>query len=117
MAKFCTNCGSAMEDDRTTCPVCGNPVENTPFNNNFVQSSSSQGLEEPMTIGNWIITLLLSYIPIVGFILLIVWAINAPNTSKRNYARANLIFAAIVYVIVILSACGSAMLIGSRMYY
>lgn len=116
MAKFCTNCGAAMEDDRTTCPACGRPVNNDPFNNNYVQPSSS-GLEEPMSLGNWIVTLLLSYIPIVGFILLIVWAINAPNTSKRNYARANLIFTAIIYAIAILSVVSSAIFIGSAMHY
>ena len=116
MAKYCTNCGAAMEDDRPTCPACGKPVDNTPFNNP-VQSSSSGHLEEPMTLGNWIVTLLLSYIPIVSFILIIVWAINAPNTSKRNYARANLILMAISYIIVILAFCGSAILIGSGVTY
>ena len=116
MAKFCTNCGSAMEDNRTTCPVCGKPVENAPFSNNFVQPSFPQGLEEPMSLGSWVITLILSVIPIVGLIMLIVWAVSAESVNKRNFARANLIIMIAVYVIVFLGACASALFISGINY-
>jgi len=49
-----------------------------------------------MTVGDWIGTFLLSGIPIVGFILLIVWAFDSStNVNKKNFARAVLLLAAI----------------------
>lgn len=52
--------------------------------------------EPPMTLGDWIITLLLLYIPCVNIIMIFVWAFGSDtNTSKKNFARAVLIFALI----------------------
>lgn len=47
-------------------------------------------------MGNYLVMLLLSAIPTVGFILLLVWAFGSNvNLNKRNYARAALIMALI----------------------
>ena len=48
---------------------------------------------EPVTLGNWMLTYLLLVIPIVGFIMLFVWAFSS-NTpaSKSNWAKAMLIW-------------------------
>jgi hypothetical protein len=49
-----------------------------------------------VSLGNWIFTLILTAIPLVGFILLLVWAFDgSTNPSKKNYARAVLILALI----------------------
>ena len=46
-----------------------------------------------VTIGDWIITMILMCIPIVNFILLLVWAFSASTpVSKANWAKASLIF-------------------------
>ena len=47
---------------------------------------------KPMSIGDWIITGLIFAIPIVGFVMLFVWAFGS-NTqpSKANWAKATLI--------------------------
>jgi heme/copper-type cytochrome/quinol oxidase subunit 2 len=59
--------------------------------------------ETPMSMKDWLITLLLQAIPVVGFILLIVWAVDSnTNLNKQNWARASLIIFAIVIGIVIL---------------
>jgi len=43
---------------------------------------------EPMSMKDWIITLLISYIPLVGFIMLIVWAFDSTtNVNKRTGPR------------------------------
>ena len=112
-AKFCKNCGAAMEDDRPFCPQCGKPVDESPFNP--LQTSSAPNLEAPMTLGQWLITLILTAIPIVGFILLIVWAVSSPITNKKNYARATLILMIIVYAILFLFY-GSLFLLLARTY-
>lgn len=48
--------------------------------------------EKVISIGEWIITLILTAIPLVGFIMLLVWAFGS-NTppSKANWAKAALI--------------------------
>ena len=46
----------------------------------------------PISIGNWIISLILTMIPIVNIIMLFVWAFsNGTNPTKANWAKAALI--------------------------
>lgn len=55
---------------------------------------------QPMSIGDWIITGIIFAIPIIGFVMLFVWAFGS-NTqlSKANWAKATLIFIGISIVI------------------
>jgi len=74
-----------------------------------------------MTVGDWVGTFLLSGIPIVGFILLIVWAFDSnTNTNKKNYARAVLLLGAIGvaiwFVAAIILGSFAAMLSGAYRY-
>ena len=56
--------------------------------------------DTPVSIGDWMLTYLLMGIPVVGFILLLVWAFggNTP-VSKANWAKASLIWGVIVIAI------------------
>ena len=56
--------------------------------------------EQPVSVGQWMITTLLLCIPIVGIIYFIILAIGGPNTKKSltNYARAALVWTAIIFV-------------------
>jgi len=61
---------------------------------------------QPVTTGNWMLTTLLMFIPVVNIILLFVWAFGS-NTpvSKSNWAKASLIWGLIgiaLYVVAIL---------------
>ncbi len=72
--------------------------------------SRSQSLEGVVTLGEWMITLLIAAIPIVNIIMLFVWAFGA-NTkqSKANWAKASLIWIAIAivfYLVVIVMILG-----------
>ena len=50
-------------------------------------------VNEATTTGAWVLTLFLMVIPIVNIILLFVWAFSSnTETSKRNWARANLVW-------------------------
>ena len=52
---------------------------------------------------DWVITLLISFIPLVGFIMLFVWAFGSnENPNKANWAKATLIWMAIACVLIFL---------------
>ena len=58
---------------------------------------------QPMTIGQWILTFIVSAIPLVGIIMMIVWAASgSTNPSKKTWAQAYLILAGIALVLWIL---------------
>lgn len=51
------------------------------------------------TIGDWLVTFLLSAIPLVGFILLIVWANDKEDLIRKTWAGAMLVMIGIVFVL------------------
>ena len=56
--------------------------------------------ELPMTMGQWLLTLLVLAIPVVNIVLLIVWATGHDvNRSKKTYCQATLIVSAIILVL------------------
>ncbi|MBS1557526.1 MAG: hypothetical protein JST69_02265 [Bacteroidetes bacterium] len=56
-----------------------------------------------MTTKDWLITQLITFIPLVGFIMLFVWAFGSgENPNKSNWAKAALIWVAIGTVLFIL---------------
>ena len=64
-----------------------------------------------MSVGDWIITMIVTAIPVIGFIMLFVWAFGSgTNLSKQNWAKAALIFFAIA---VALYAVFAAALLGA----
>lgn len=76
-----------------------------PYNNGYQSAyQPMQGdLEEPVSLGEWMITLLLMVVPCVGIIMPFVWAFSSSTKkSKSNYFKAVLIFAAIYTVIIII---------------
>jgi len=58
---------------------------------------------KPMTMGDWLITFIIQAIPLVGIIMLFVWAFgDGTHPSKKTWAQASLIFALIMIVFVII---------------
>ncbi|MDH4258542.1 MAG: hypothetical protein OEY25_15730 [Candidatus Aminicenantes bacterium] len=56
-----------------------------------------------ISFGEWFLTLFLVAIPLVGIVLLFVWAFSSTtNPSKANWAKASLAWAAIAIVIYLL---------------
>ncbi len=67
-----------------------------------IQPASTQKvslLEQTVSVGEWLITLLLASIPVVNIVMLLIWAFS-DNTklSKANWAKATLIWLIIVVV-------------------
>ncbi len=55
--------------------------------------------EIPLSLGQWVLTLILLCIPCVNIIMLFVWAFGDGNQSRKNFARANLIITLISVVL------------------
>lgn len=110
---FCESCGNQMAPGSTVCNKCGAPtagmqtaapppVQVPPAyaQPQYAPPPAYQPAAAEMTVGAWMITLLVSYIPIVGFIMMLVWAFGSgAPPSKRNYCRAALIFSLIGVVL------------------
>lgn len=64
----------------------------------------NKNLSSVMSLKEWIITIIISYIPVVGLIMLFVWAFSSSdiNENKKNWAKALLIIQIISLVLVIL---------------
>ena len=59
--------------------------------------------QKPLSVKDWLVTLLLMAIPIVGIVLLFVYAFGSnENVNRQNWAKAQLIMLAIVMVLVVL---------------
>lgn len=66
------------------------------YQNNVVHKTASE-----MSVGEWLITMLILIIPIVNIVMLFVWGFGNAD-PRRNYARASLIWMAISIVLVII---------------
>lgn len=59
--------------------------------------------KEVLSIGDWLITLIITVIPFVNIIMLFVWAFNhSTPTTKANWAKATLILIAVLLVLYII---------------
>jgi len=67
------------------------------------RAQATENGEVPMTLGDWMLTLLLLYLPIVNIVMLIIWSVDSKtSTTKKHFAWATLIFMAIGIVLSII---------------
>lgn len=120
MSKTCPNCNNIFDDSYNICPRCGmqylapaQPMPeqpNAPYNQpgtpygQPAQPYYNQPAEQPMTLGQWVGTILLTTcLGTISLILLFVWGFSSTTpTSKKNYCRAMLIVDAIVIAFAII---------------
>ncbi len=79
------------------------------YSGNPQPADRSFSYQEPlapiMTMGQWLVTMLLMAIPIVNIVLIIVWAVSkTENPNRSNWAKAYIIIMAIVIVLYVLFA-------------
>lgn len=134
MERFCSKCGTLVEGEGKFCPSCGAPLESAvdlgksapsvepmqPTISSYTNTNSAQMPAYPqsynnnsvntntqnMSVGQWVLTIFLSGLSIVGLILLFIWAFGDTPQPKKNYARAMLIWQAIAFGIAILYIIG-----------
>ncbi|MCI5869369.1 MAG: hypothetical protein MR224_07655 [Dorea sp.] len=97
----------------------------TEYRDNFDYNSGNQANQQqvmdtsPLSMGDWILTILASFIPCAGIILYFFWAFNKNgNVNRRNFCRAQLIImgAILIIYIVFLAIFGIA-IIGEVSHY
>ncbi len=133
--KKCMNCGFESQEGNF-CPKCGNgfvevseqPVAEQPHLEQSVTEPNTGIYQAPpvpsddnVTVGEWMISLLLTAIPCVNLIMLLVWAFGGgAKKSKSNWAKASLIFVLISLAIslifgIIMGIAGVGIV--NQMYY
>lgn len=83
-------------------------MDNNYYNQNYYNQYEEHDMREyPMTLGDWMITLLILAIPVVNIVMAFVWGFggNAPK-SKQNFCRAVLIYYAIAFAFSMLFGFG-----------
>lgn len=56
--------------------------------------------DQPLSVGGWITTMIVLMIPVVNFIMLLVWAFGSGNKSRKNYCLASLIIAVVMIALI-----------------
>lgn len=136
----CSACGAPLDPNGKFCPTCGKPVDEqgAPFSPQppqyqpprpqyqappAYQVPPQTGEVAPVLgLGSYILMMIIAGIPIVGFIMLLVWAFGSnENPNKKNYARAVLLIGvigvALGLVIMLLTGGGLLAMLSSMSDY
>lgn len=89
-----------------------------PYQQSYQQQQPFQagdsGLEEPVSFGDWMVTMLLMCIPCVNIIMLFVWGFGSgTKKSKSNYCKAMLVWMVIATVLTFVLAGAFTAMIAS----
>ena len=137
-SKFCTACGHKIvvepfvaskpqqppQTQHTQTPLQAQPTQvppqaqqgqGAPYNLNDAQQqtvSKNTALDAPLTVLDFFLMSLLSFVPIIGFIFLLIWAFSGnTNINRKNYARAALIWILVsVGLMILLTIIGGGIL-------
>lgn len=109
-SRFCESCGTILNDVNSgRIPVAPaypsppvqpayQPAPPPPvYNNSPVYTAAPQPVynsqdNSPLSVGQYVGMMILGGLPVIGFILLLVWAFGSDtNLNKKNYAKAILI--------------------------
>lgn len=103
---YCKKCGGKLESYASNCAFCGTPVEKYDAKANYIAPPKKQTNNSSMSVGKWLGFSLLPFIPLIGTVVYLVlvfkWAFgNHDDLTLKNYAKANLIFMLLAFVLII----------------
>lgn len=66
-----------------------------------MENLSEQNNSKIMSYGDWALTIFISSLPLIGLIMLLIWAFgDEKNIHKKNWAKGNLLIALIGLILV-----------------
>ena len=66
-----------------------------------MENLSTEPASKIMSYKEWALTVFISTLPLIGFIMLLVWAFgDDPNIHKKNWAKGSLLLALIGFIII-----------------
>ena len=73
--------------------------QNVQIQQPYQQMYQNDNMEEPVSFGDWMLTLLLMMIPCVNIVMMFVFAFGNGKKSKSNFFKASLVWALISVVL------------------
>ena len=130
MLRYCKNCGLLLPHDANSCPQCGAPAPHP------VQACTPQPAaprydapdedDEPsveaLSQSETTVTMILFAIPVVGFILALVWSFGGTHNAARkrlaqSYVIRTLVVAAALALFVLVAALVFSAVVHSQLAY
>ena len=100
---FCSKCGFKVEEGNTFCGNCGNNMNSGSYVNNQNDIVIPEEYK-PISMWGYFGYEILFSIPIIGFIILIVYAFGGTNNiNLKNFARSYFCILIIIFVIGIIT--------------
>lgn len=87
---YCKKCGGKVESYASHCPFCGEAMGGNDVTATYTTSIPAQNGASHKSIGGWLLTYIILGLPVVGFIMLLVWSFGKKtkaNPTFRNWAR------------------------------
>ena len=93
MSRICKKCGGAVKMEDQFCMHCGMPLEKE---ESVREENGNDSKAEVLSMGDYLLMLILLAIPVVNFIVCILWIISGNgNPNRKNFAKAWLIIAVV----------------------
>lgn len=93
MSRICKKCGGAVKMEDQFCMHCGMPLEKE---ESVREENRNDNKVEVLSMGDYLLMLILLAIPVVNFIVCILWIISGNgNPNRKNFAKAWLIIAVV----------------------
>lgn len=105
MSKVCKKCGGTVKAEDQFCMHCGMPLEKE---ESVREEGREENKAEVLSMGEYLLMFILLAIPVVNFIVCILWIISGnSNPNKRNFAKAWMVIAVIGTILSGLLAFGA----------
>lgn len=110
MSRTCKKCGGTVKVEDQFCMHCGMPLEKEePVREHSAREENQDDHKaEVLTMWDYLLMLILMAIPVVNFIVCILWIISSNgNPNRRNFAKAWMIVAVVGTILSGLLAFGA----------
>ena len=112
---YCPRCGKPLPADSAFCGECGANLKAAPETASAPAPMTAAPADTaPLSTADYLILHLVNMIPLVGFILMLMWSFSDNvNLNRRNFCRAYLIVYAVSFILSIFLIALYAVILGT----